>query len=58
MISSGYNLTICVKWMPVLRNFPIWIEGILLKWLKSNQILFSGSIFLFTSTNLIEIAGI
>jgi len=44
--------------MPVLRNFPICIEVILLKWLKSDQILFSGSILLFTAINVIEVAGI
>jgi hypothetical protein len=42
----------------VLRKFPICIEVILLRWLKSDQILFSGSILLFTSTNVIEIAEI
>ena len=58
MISGGYGLATCVKWMPVLRNFPICIEVILLKWLKSDQILFSGSILLFTAINVIEVAGI
>jgi len=36
-----------------VNKFPICIEGILLKWLKSDQILFSGSILLFTITNVI-----
>ncbi|MGYP000176143878 len=58
MISCGYRLATGVKWMPVLRNFPICIEVILLKWLKSDQILFSGSILLFTAINVIEVAGI
>ena len=40
------------------RNFPICIESILLEWHEFNQILFSGSIPLFTLTNIIEIAGI
>jgi len=58
MISCGYRLATGVKWMPVLRNFPICIEVILLKWLKSDQILFSGSILLFAAINVIEIAKI